>query len=188
MRINNTPDINYSANQYSKPKEKLDSKNEQKTDIIKDEYIPSETNTKKATYKKPHLQVDEKTIQRLKEESERTYNSLREMVRQLLERQGMTLKDLDDPEKIVKVDEEARLEAQAMIAEEGPLSPEAVSDRIVEFAKAISDGDKDKFDTLKAAIEEGFKQAADVLGGELPEISQRTYDLVMEKLDKWVEE
>lgn len=37
-----------------------------------------------------------------------------------------------------------------MIGEGGPLSPEVVSDRIVEFAKAISGEDKEKIDMLRA--------------------------------------
>lgn len=68
------------------------------------------------------------------------------------------------------------------------MSPEKVSDRIVEFAKAISGGDKSKIDTLRDAIEKGFAEAARVLGGELPEVSQKTYDLVMQKLDTWAQE
>jgi hypothetical protein len=40
---------------------------------------------------------------------------------------------------------------------------------------------------LKRAITEGFNQVKDMLGG-LPEVSGRTYDLVMEKLDAWGEE
>ncbi len=188
MKINNNIDKNYPSNLGSKPKEKTDEKKDQSTKIIQDEYTPSQEDTKKTTYNKPKSQVDEKTIQRLKEESDRTYSNLREMVKELLERQGMTFKDIDNPEAVVKVDEEARLEAQSMISDGGPLSPEVVSDRIIEFAKAISGGDKEKFETIKSAIDEGFKEAERILGGELPEISQKTYEMVMEKLDRWAEE
>lgn len=73
-----------------------------------------------------------------------------------------------------------------MIGEGGALSPEKVSNRIVDFTKAISGGDKEKHETLKAAIKEGFEQVEKALGQELPEISSKTYDLVMQKLDEWV--
>jgi hypothetical protein len=131
----------------------------------------------------PRDQVD---ISLLKEESEKVYAHLRKIVEDLLQRQGIeieTLKDLK-PEDI-KVDQKARDEAQQMIDEGGPLSPEAVSDRIVEFAKSISSGDKEKLELLRGAIEEGFEQAKEMMGGELPEISSQTYDLIQEKLDAW---
>lgn len=148
----------------------------------KDEYIKSEAVASKATYDKP--KVDHATIQRLKQESDRAYNSLKQIVAQLLERQGLTFRDW----AMVEVDETARLEAKVLISEGGELSPEKVSDRIVDFAKALSGGDKEKLETLKDAIEKGFEAAAKALGGELPEISQRTYELVMEKLDNWAQE
>ncbi|AKL93786.1 hypothetical protein CACET_c02700 [Clostridium aceticum] len=155
---------------------------------VKDEYIPSPKEERTVTYQKPTIKPDMVTIQRLKEESERTHSQLKEMVRQLLEKQGLTFKDLEGLETVVEIDEETRLKAQEMIAEGGPLSPEKVSDNIVAFAKAISGGDPDKIDMLISAIEKGFKEASNMLGGELPEISKKTYDLVMEKMEAWREE
>lgn len=144
------------------------------------EYLPTEEK-KKATYAKP----DRATIQRLKEESNQAYHQLREMVRQLLERQGLTFRDLATFEGDIPIDEKTRLAAQAAIDEGGPMSPESVSDRIVDFAKAISGGDKSKLETLRGAIEKGFKAAAEAFGGKLPEISHKTYAMIMEKLDAW---
>lgn len=133
--------------------------------------------------KSTHI-YDKATIDKLKAESKRTYEGLIRLIEDLLSRQGKTIK-LIDPTEVIEVDEQARLEAQQMIAEDGPLGVEAVSQRIVDFAIAISGGDKSKLDSLKAAIDEGFKKAEEILGG-LPEISRQTYDLIMEKLDKWV--
>lgn len=145
----------------------------------KSQYTPNLAVEKKVTYEKP--KVDHTTIGKLKEESDRAYNTLRSMVEELLRSQGKSFRDISlDTE--IEVDEATRLEAQSLI--DGELSAERVSDRIVEFAKAISGGDKAKFDLLKSAIEEGFKQAASLLGGQLPEVSQRTYTLVMEKLNQ----
>lgn len=149
-----------------------------------DQYIPSKEE-KVITYKKPTTKVDTATIDRLKMESERAHEQLRNLVRQMLERQGVTLKDVKSGKVEFKVDNQARLEAQAAIDEGGPLSAENVSNRIVDFAKAISGGDKSKFELLKNAIGEGFNAAKKALGGSLPEVSQKTYDLVMEKLDNW---
>lgn len=144
------------------------------------EYVPAEEN-KEVTYSKP----DVATIDRLKEESNRHYNHLREMVRQLLERQGLTFKELGTFEGDIAIDDQARLEAQEAIGEGGPYSPENTSDRIVDFAKAISGGDKSKLKLLRGAIEKGFGEAAKAFGGQLPDISHKTYDLIMEKLDAW---
>ncbi len=149
---------------------------------VKDEYIPSNQREKKVTYEKP--KIDHSTIQRLKGESEQAYQHLRQMVEKLLKEQGLTFQEMDK----LEINEETRVEAQSMIAEGGPLSPEKLSDRLVEFAKAISGGDKDKIELLRNAIKEGFSAVEKIFGGELPEISKRTFELVMEKLDKWAEE
>lgn len=152
-----------------------------------DKYIPSEKE-QSVTYEKPAYKADTQTIDRLKAESEKAYEQLANLVRELLQRQGMTFKEVASGEKELVVDEQARAEAQLAIGEGGEQSPEKVSDRIVEFANAVSGGDKSKFELLKNAIKEGFNAAKKALGGTLPEISQKTYDLVMEKLNKWNEE
>lgn len=162
-------------------------KNEQASKQPKDEYIPSKPNNS-GVYKKPTQQVDTNLIAKLKAESEKAHEQLRNLVKQMLERQGMSFNDVMSGEKEFVVDEQARTEAQAAIGEGGPSSPENVSDRIVDFAKAISGGDKSKFNLLKGAIQDGFNAARDVLGGTLPEISEKTYDLVMQKLDQWMDE
>ena len=105
------------------------------------------------------------------------------MVEELLKSQGKVLKDLL-PGDTVKVDGATRLEASKLIADDGPLGIEAMSDKIVDFAKAISGGDKGKLETLKKAIDKGFREAERILGG-LPDISMKTYDRSMEKLDLW---
>lgn len=75
-----------------------------------------------------------------------------------------------------------------MIAEDGPLGVETTSGKIVDFAKALSGGDKGKLEELKGAIEKGFNEAKRILGGTLPEISQKTYDSIMDKLSAWENE
>ena len=76
-------------------------------------------------------------------------------------------------------------QAKKDVADGGYWSAEKTSERLVEFAKAISGGDVKQKDALVAAIKEGFKQAEDLWGGKLPQISQDTYRLTMEKLDNW---
>lgn len=126
---------------------------------------------------------DKKTVDKLKKDTERAYSSLKRIIEYLLIRQGKSLHLLEEGE-VVEIDEQARLEAQELIGPDGILGVEAVSQRIVDFAIALSGGDKSKLDGLRKAIDKGFKEAEQVLG-ELPEISRETYSRVMEKLDAW---
>ncbi len=150
----------------------------------------SQTETK-VTYDRPKG-ADTETIQRLKEESDQAYSQLRDIVRQLLERQGMSFQDVlvaeGEEAADIEVDDEAVREAQALIAEGGPFSPEAVSDRIVEMAMAFAGDDPEKMALMRGAIEEGFQAAKDLFGGQLPDISYATYDRIQEKLDAWMNE
>ena len=45
-------------------------------------------------------------------------------------------------------------------------------------------GDPDKIESMREAFKKGYAQAEKTWGGSLPEISQKTYDAVMEKFDK----
>lgn len=127
---------------------------------------------------------DKATIDQLKAESEQAHSQLIRLVNELLQKQGKTLSSLA-PNESVPVDEATRAKAQQMIGPDGEYGIEAVSDRLVDFAKAISGGDKSKAESLRSAIDQGFKEAERILGG-LPEISKQTYQRTMEKFDNWV--
>ena len=109
---------------------------------------------------------------------------LRELVARLLERQGVTWEAAMAGEP-VEIDDETRAEAQALIADDGYWGVEQTSDRIFQFAVANAGGDPAKLNQIKAAVENGFDMAKEALGGMLPEISLKTHEAVMEKLDKW---
>ncbi len=72
---------------------------------------------------------------------------------------------------------------------------ENTSQRIVDFALSffeLHDGEAgDYFEKIKAGIEEGFRQAKEMLGS-VPEavsnLTESTYDLVMSKLDDWAQQ
>lgn len=72
--------------------------------------------------------------------------------------------------------------AAAAIADGGPWSVDAVSDRLVEMAVKFADGDESKYNMMKSAIEAGFKAAEAAWGGQLPEISYKTFEATMTKL------
>jgi len=168
------------------------SQNNQKTDEkqYSEEQAASlelgDTPQSKATYSKPArkgLNADE--ISRLKEESQRAFSSLRQLVEGLLSKQGKKFSEVMSGKEILLVDEETRATAAQMISEDGELGVKAVSERIVSFAKAISGNDRSKAGELRNSIIQGFKEAEKVWGGKLPEISQKTYDEVMRQLDEW---
>ncbi len=79
-------------------------------------------------------------------------------------------------------------EAKADTEEGGFFSPESVAERILDFAKALSGNNNEKSDLLKDAFIKGFEEVEEIWGDELPEISQKTYDLVMDGFDAWKNE
>jgi len=146
------------------------------------------TDTKSAVYGKPVSGRYAKEVERLWKETEKTAESLRELVVRLVVRQGKKLDDVLAGREKITVDEEARAEAQSLISGDGELGVKAVSTRIVNFAKALSGGDKTKLAELKAGIEKGFREAERIFGGKLPKISYDTYDEIMRQLDEWEQE
>lgn len=125
-------------------------------------------------------------ITAIKRQVEAANASLRNLVEKLLVKQGGAYSTAFSE---IEFDSDMSVgEAQAAIAEDGYWGVNAVSDRIVAFAKAVSGNDPSKLAELKAAIDKGFKLAGDVFGGELPGICGDTYNAVMSKLDNWAAE
>ena len=85
------------------------------------------------------------------------------------------------------VDPEVVQRAQEDIADDGFFGVEAVSERILNFARAISGDNPAQIDRLRNAAERGFQQATRAWGGEMPEISQRTMEAVRQGFDAWAE-
>lgn len=137
--------------------------------------------------------LDAADIDSLKAESEAATENLRKLVEQLILKQNKNYKisaedsseDLLNKLGITTEDVEAATQA---VSEDGEFGVKAVSDRLVDFAISISGGDKSKLSELISAIDEGFAAAKQALGGELPEISQKTYDETMRKLNEWANE
>lgn len=133
---------------------------------------------------------DQVTVDRLRSEADRRTQSLRDLVQKLLVAQGETYTDSTDiysllREGKVQVDDETRLQAQKDIAKDGYWGVEQTSNRMVEFAKALSGGDTSKANDLIDAVKKGFEEATKAWGGDLPEISKRTMDSAISKLEAW---
>lgn len=137
--------------------------------------------------------VDRKKIDEIKQDFARNTESFKKMVEAMIEKQGkkvnQVLKDLLAGKEVdIVVDSETQAAAQESISEDGYFGVNKTSERIVDFAKALSGGDKSKLEALRNAFKEGFESAKKAFGGELPEISQQTYDKVMLGFDDWANE
>lgn len=132
-------------------------------------------------------------IERMKADQAALQNQLLSYVQESLMGQGNALAASDDLWKFLAsgnytVSEETKAEAQKAIGEGGYWSAEKTSDRIVEFAKALTGGDPSKVEEMRDAIEKGFKEATKTWGRDLPDITNDTYDQIMSKLDAWAAE
>lgn len=142
----------------------------------------------KTTYK-----PDTNLINKMKADADARTAQLRSLVEKMMTGQANTYGKANDIWSFLRkgnytVDPATRAQAQADIAEDGYWGVNQTSDRIIDFAKALTGGDPDKIEDMRAAFEKGFKKAGKNWGGDLPDISQRTYDAVMEKFDKMAEE
>lgn len=132
-------------------------------------------------------------IAQMKADADNRTAQLRGIVEQMMSKQGSAIGKADSMWSFLAggnftVDAETQAQAQKDIADDGYWGVSQTSDRILDFAKALSGGDKTKAEELIDAFKKGFQQATKSWGKTLPDISQRTYDAVLEKFDTWVNE
>lgn len=130
-------------------------------------------------------------IAKMKADSDSRISQLRGIVEQMMSKQGAAISKADDMWSFLAggnftVSADVKAQAQADIAEDGYWGVNQTSDRILDFAKALSGNDKSKAQELADAFKKGFDQATKAWGGKLPDISQQTYDKVLEKFDSWM--
>ncbi len=112
------------------------------------------------------------------------YQLLRNLVVKTLRDQGVNLQVADGTIEI-DLTSISREEARELVSEDGYFGVEKTSQRIVDFAVNAFGNDPSRLAEMKAAIDKGFTAAQEAFVGALPEISQRTYDAIMEKLDAY---
>lgn len=154
-------------------------------------YEPSAEATNGTATKK--YKPDAELIAKLKADSDARAAQFKSLVEQLLTKQGKTFNTANDIWSILSsgdftVDPATKAQAQADIAEDGYWGVKQTSQRILDFATALTGGDPDKIEEMRGAFQKGFDQAKEIWGGELPEISQKTYDAVMAGFDKMAED
>ena len=134
---------------------------------------------------------DTKTITKLKADMQKRTEQLRGLVEKLLLKQGQKFTEATDIYKLLRegkleVDPETAAKAQEDISENGYWGVNQTSERLFGFATALAGGDPGKAQEMKDAFMEGYEQAKKAWGGELPEISQKTYEATIGKFDEWI--
>lgn len=138
------------------------------------------------TYSKPRAVPD--SLAAMLQESNQKVEDFLNMLRPLLEQQGLTAAKVIKGEQQLTVDQGTIDAAKAAIDEDGEMGVRKVSERILSFAKFAMGDDPAQLQKIRDAVELGFAQAKEMLGGVLPEISQKTYDTIMAEFDRWAKE
>ena len=173
----------YTAAKTDYTKKKSESSTKTDTGVV---YEKSSDQTSGTVTKK----TDYALINKLKADAEERTSQLRSLVEKMMTKQGVAIGTAASMWSFLAkgdftVDEATRAQAQADIADDGYWGVDQTSDRILDFAKALSGNDPEKADLLLDAFKKGFKEATKSWGQDLPDISQRTYDAVVEKFNKW---
>ncbi len=192
MRIENDLRILAGSLKYEKPEQIRRPGNDQQSDkesqkdvnlaLLEpvDQFIASEQVSNMPPKGYGYSQFGEPTIEKLKFTSKEPPNDLRNLVRRLLESQGLIFKDLAGMEGIFILDEKARTEAALALSDAGPLGIQVLAENIAAYAKASCAADKGQLTQLQSAIEQGFADA-----GQLPLICHKTKNLALQLLGDW---
>lgn len=129
-------------------------------------------------------------VAQLKADAQARIDQMTDLVRQMMSQQGTTLGKADSIWSFLAggkftVDAATRAQAQKDIADDGYWGVEQTSQRIFDFAMALTGGDGDRMEEMRTAFEKGFKMATGAWGRELPDISQRTYDATEKLFDDY---
>jgi hypothetical protein len=191
MSVNGISNVNQNYENKNIAKTKTNQSSQaDKTKVSENQAAAVYEKSEPSTENKKIYTKDQVTIDRLKAEADKRTQGLRDLVQKLLRAQGETFDESTDiygllREGKVQVDDETRLQAQKDVAEDGYWGVEQTSNRMVEFAKALSGGDTSKAEELIEAVKKGFEEATKAWGGDLPEISKRTIDSAISKLEAW---
>ena len=129
-------------------------------------------------------------VAQLKADAEARAKQMTDLVHKMMSQQGVAIGKSDDMWRFLAsgkftVDPATRAQAQKDIADDGYWGVSQTSQRIFDFAKALTGGDGEKMEEMRKAFEKGFKMATNTCGQKLPDISQRTYDATEKLFDDY---
>ena len=137
-----------------------------------------------------NLEKNRALVEQMKQDLATRQQQLTDIVSKMMEKQGKAIGLSDDMWKFLasgdyEVDPATKKQAEEDISEDGYWGVEKTSDRIVDFAKVLAGDDPDKADKMIEAFKKGYEQATGAWGKDLPDISQKTYDAVIQKMEDW---
>ncbi len=133
--------------------------------------------------------IDFKDFEKIREKSNNDIEAFEKFINKIFSYQGnYTSRKMTSVKSVnIKIKTEA-VEEEPSQEITGYWGAEETSQRILDFAKKISGNNPEKFDLLIGAFKNGFEEAKKTFGGTLPEVSHKTYDLVMDGFEKMKEE
>lgn len=84
------------------------------------------------------------------------------------------------------VDADTKAAAQESISEDGYYGVKQTSQRMFDFAMALTGGDTDKMQEMKDAVQKGYEKATATWGQSLPEICKQTMDATNKLFDDYL--
>ncbi len=131
------------------------------------------------------------TIAKMKKDADDRMSSLKSLVENMMTKQGKAISNSTDWLTALKngtlnVDEDTVNKAKEDVSEDGYWGVNKTSDRLVDFAKALSGGDSSKAEELMDAIQKGFDAATKTWGDDLPQLCQDTLKATMDKMTAWM--
>ena len=134
---------------------------------------------------RPARDVDMAAINEAIRQGEQQTEAFRRLVERLLGQQGQTWVNANG-ETMVYIDQATQERAAEEIAEDGYFGVEAVSERLLNFARAFAGNDPERIELMREAFVRGFEAAETQWGGRLPDISHDTFAAVMAGFDDWL--
>lgn len=160
-----------------------------------DKVVKTETEASKIASKVGKMSESERSnlVAKLQSDQEARHKQLTDMVQKLFSKQANSYGLSNDMWKFLAsgkytVDAETKAQAQADIAEDGYYGVKKTSERMFEFAMALTGGDVDKMKEMQSAVEKGYKQAEKTWGGNLPDISKQTLDATNQMFEDYYKE
>ena len=180
-------DNRYSYTDYSSSasNSKANSTNESPKKDTVEEGATYEASKTTGKTQKPYSKSSSNIVAKMKADTQARLEQMQSLVTKMFQKQGVTIGNADDMWKALAngnftADAATIAQAKEDIGENGYWGVNQTSDRLVDFAIALSGGDEEKMKKMVSAVEKGFKQATKAWGKDLPGISSDTYSATMD--------
>lgn len=187
---NNLPEVTKSAEVSKKAAPKNAVPEKEKAAVYE-----KSSESHKEPYKIAKMSKEERTalVEKMKEDQRARQEQLMALVTNMLNGQGKAVSIATNDDSLWKVlakgdftvDAVTKKQAQEDISEDGYWGVKQTSQRMFDFALALSGGDKDKMKSMQAAMEKGYKQATAAWGRKMPDITKQTMEAANKLFDDY---